>query len=386
MTTVQLSLFNLFWLVHVIIELPMGLIGFFAPFEIPLHGITPTAALPIRLLACFLIASSVACVLVAGLPDYLPGKRAFAIQIMLFHALVGLVFLHLDPAVLRATLPPQVIAFVPVLARAPLPKLVAILHGLISLLGATHIPSQSDAVSAVYAMGGAFLHMSVVQMAQHCVVLGTRIEGDTQQPHCVSLEITLDDYIQPAHVPLDPGGDWLASASRAFVSRARLTQVLDLFTTHILEPLVQQRPLPDATPPQQRPPQPMPVSTARPQTQPIQALNPLRIGDADRDPLAANGDSGPLLGASPSFPGRAPARGDGMLMGPDHPIFHDRLRGPPLGPWGGDGFLPPGAVPPGARFDPVAPAQRPTGNPDWDELRPPGGGGPAFGGFGQMFS
>ncbi|WFD04981.1 hypothetical protein MVES1_000306 [Malassezia vespertilionis] len=386
MTTVQLSLFNLFWLVHVIIELPMGLIGFFAPFEIPLHGITPTAALPIRLLACFLIASSVACVLVAGLPDYLPGKRAFAIQIMLFHALVGLG----DSAATgnsictstgtssaaeagRNTAWPDFIAWYDVVAGY---------HS----VRATHIPSQSDAVSAVYAMGGAFLHMSVVQMAQHCVVLGTRIEGDTQQPHCVSLEITLDDYIQPAHVPLDPGGDWLASASRAFVSRARLTQVLDLFTTHILEPLVQQRPLPDATPPQQRPPQPMPVSTARPQTQPIQALNPLRIGDADRDPLAANGDSGPLLGASPSFPGRAPARGDGMLMGPDHPIFHDRLRGPPLGPWGGDGFLPPGAVPPGARFDPVAPAQRPTGNPDWDELRPPGGGGPAFGGFGQMFS
>lgn len=43
-----------------------------------------------------------------------------------------------------------------------------------------------------------------------------------------------------------------------------------------------------------------------------------------------------------------------MLVGPEHPMFGGELPRPG---WGGDGrtFLPPGAVPPGARFDPVFP-------------------------------
>ncbi|GAA6039205.1 hypothetical protein JCM8097_000469 [Rhodosporidiobolus ruineniae] len=65
--------------------------------------------------------------------------------------------------------------------------------------------------------------------------------------------------------------------------------------------------------------------------------------------------------------------GGGMFMGPNHPLFRDRF-----GPgsdvvgggdggggggrrWGGDGYLPEGGAPPGARFDPVGPVNGPPG-------------------------
>lgn len=82
-----------------------------------------------------------------------------------------------------------------------------------------------------------------------------------------------------------------------------------------------------------------------------------------------------------------------MFMGPGHPIFGGAFgsRRDPAGrgPWGGDGYLPPMGAPPGARFDPVIPgrfgpegnlfgrgiggrAPRRQGDPDNDELMPPG--------------
>ena len=146
---------------------------------------------------------------------------------------------------------------------------------------------------------------------------------------------------------------------------------------------------------------PTPVRSARTQARPTtdapvqptpaaapsrSSPNPLRIGDADRDPLAASGLP-PFPSGGSAMPPLA-SQGDGMVVGPSHPLFQERTRdrSEELGPWGGDGFLPPGAVPPGARFDPVGPfadsaprfprggPRGPSGNPDWDDLPPPGGG------------
>lgn len=113
-------------------------------------------------------------------------------------------------------------------------------------------------------------------------------------------------------------------------------------------------------------------------------VNPLEIGRRDLDPLGIDplGGFGPL----PLFPGSG---GDGMFVGPNHPIFGQRGRGafpPNRGPWGGDGYLPPMGAPTGARFDPVGPfpgrpgfgprgGQPGGGNlrsPDNDEFMPPG--------------
>ncbi|KAF9075966.1 PI31 proteasome regulator N-terminal-domain-containing protein [Rhodocollybia butyracea] len=119
--------------------------------------------------------------------------------------------------------------------------------------------------------------------------------------------------------------------------------------------------------------------------------NPLEIGRRDRDPAPGGSFQPP-----PLF---SPSGGDGMFVGPDHPIFGRRGPGglggiggmPGRGPWGGDGYLPPMGAPPGARFDPVGPGfgtggigpfhgnlgpRRPNlpgeGDPDNDEFMPPG--------------
>lgn len=117
--------------------------------------------------------------------------------------------------------------------------------------------------------------------------------------------------------------------------------------------------------------------------QPVLPNNPLEIGRQDREPFARNPFAPPSL-----FP---PGSGDGMFVGPDHPIFGPRrdMFGE-QGPWGGDGYLPPLGAPPGARFDPVGPGPVPRrggsgprrgGPPGWnvrgpdnDEFMPPGAG------------
>ena len=116
--------------------------------------------------------------------------------------------------------------------------------------------------------------------------------------------------------------------------------------------------------------------------------NPLEVGRSDLDPFGGRGRN--PFQPPPLFPSSG---GDGMFVGPDHPIFGGGIGQdvrPDRGPWGGDGFLPPGAVPPGARFDPVTPGNplqggrgglgpfggrgptRRSGEPDNDEFMPPG--------------
>lgn len=102
--------------------------------------------------------------------------------------------------------------------------------------------------------------------------------------------------------------------------------------------------------------------------------NPLEIGRRDRDPFPNNPFAPP-----PLFPGNG---GDGMFVGPDHPIFGAGMRGQSpgrSGPWGGDGFLPPLGAPAGARFDPVGPGIGPGAPFPGRRPAPRGGGGP-FGG------
>jgi len=118
--------------------------------------------------------------------------------------------------------------------------------------------------------------------------------------------------------------------------------------------------------------------------------NPLQIGRSDLDPLAIQNQPNPFA-PSMLIP---PRQGDGMIVGPDHPIFGGAFgpgrgqRSPGQTPWGGDGFLPPLGAPPGARFDPVGPfggaplgppgrqpfgrAPPRSGDPDFDDALPPG--------------
>lgn len=89
------------------------------------------------------------------------------------------------------------------------------------------------------------------------------------------------------------------------------------------------------------------------------------IGATDLDPLAGLG--GTTGGRVPLGGGE----GDGMILGPNHPLFRERfpLRGQEQD-WGG-------MVPPGARFDPVGPGM--PGMPMPGRPRGGQGGGRNFG-------
>lgn len=139
-------------------------------------------------------------------------------------------------------------------------------------------------------------------------------------------------------------------------------------------------------------PHPVPEEPNQPFQLPSRAPphNPLEIGRRDLDPLPLQNQPHPFRPPS-LFPDNGD---DGMFVGPNHPIFGDRPRFgdlgiPRRGPWGGDGYLPPMGAPAGARFDPVGPfgsrgppgrfGNGPTlprnfnlGDPDNDELMPPG--------------
>lgn len=169
---------------------------------------------------------------------------------------------------------------------------------------------------------------------------------------------------------------------------------------------------------------PLGVYPSQPPRQPAQAPSrtPFDVGRADLDPMGLplrnplglpdiGGVGGPLDGGD---------NGGGMYVGPNHPLFRERfgepnslfgdeedfnrggigglgegMRGGGNGGgvgrrWGGDSWLPEGAAPPGARFDPIGPGpihpQNGQGLPGFpgSAQDPFGGrGGRGGGGFGR---
>ncbi|KAG2141115.1 hypothetical protein DEU56DRAFT_941427 [Suillus clintonianus] len=101
----------------------------------------------------------------------------------------------------------------------------------------------------------------------------------------------------------------------------------------------------------------------------LRPRNPLEIGRRNLDPF---GGINPFRPPS-LFPGNG---GDGMFVGPDHPIFGirgdrgDRSHGM-RGPWGGDGYLNPSF---NGRPRRGPPGSGNTRDPDNDEFMPPGAG------------
>ncbi|ORY28411.1 hypothetical protein BCR33DRAFT_772869 [Rhizoclosmatium globosum] len=105
-------------------------------------------------------------------------------------------------------------------------------------------------------------------------------------------------------------------------------------------------------------------------------------GDLDLDPFAA------APGLIPPRGGLGGIGGGGMFVGPGHPIFGgggsgSGSSGPIYGGPGAGGYLPPGAVPPNARFDPIGPfGPAPGYGPGYNG---PSGRGGFGGGIGSPF-
>lgn len=221
------------------------------------------------------------------------------------------------------------------------------------------------------------------------------------------MDISANDFTSPSFFPYDPQADNPPPLIHGYISSNRVADFISQLKLKIIQNIMpglykegysegsdpaQSSSSPRRDSPANNParPQPFPPPYApeRPFGEPshIPSRNPLEIGRRDLDPLGVDPLAG--FGPPPLFPGGS--GGDGMFVGPNHPIF-GRGRGafpPNRGPWGGDGYLPPMGAPPGARFDPVDPGPFPgnTGlgprgglpgggnlrGPDNDEFMPPG--------------
>ncbi|KAH9062168.1 PI31 proteasome regulator N-terminal-domain-containing protein [Lactarius vividus] len=248
--------------------------------------------------------------------------------------------------------------------------------------------------------------VKVVKLGSRTLINGIAVESDKT----ASLDIATNDFTSPSFFPFDAQAANPPPLIHGYISSNRVADFLDQLKLKIIQNLMPglhkegYTEGPPATTPSSSNPRrgsPGPRDPARPQ--PIlppygperifgepSSRNPLEIGRRDLDPLGINPLGG--FGPPPLFPGSG---GDGMFVGPNHPIFGQRGRGafpPNRGPWGGDGYLPPMGAPPGARFDPVGPGLGPFpgrtgfgprggqpgggnfGEPDNDEFMPPGAG------------
>jgi proteasome inhibitor subunit 1 (PI31) len=242
----------------------------------------------------------------------------------------------------------------------------------------------------------------------HCTVI---LSNNLQSDKAASLDISTNDFVSPSFFPHDLTSADAQPLVHGFIASNRITDFMSRFKLQIVQRLIPglrkdgytEEPdsnVAGSNPPRSDNPQP---ARPRPQEPPhapdyypsnIPPENPLSIGRSDLDPFPGMNPSNPFA-PSPLFP---PHGGDGMFVGPDHPIFSGRVPGglggrPGPGRWGGDGFLPPMGAPPGARFDPVGPGPFPGGiggiggrgrgsggppgggnmrGPDNDEFMPPG--------------
>jgi proteasome inhibitor subunit 1 (PI31) len=224
-----------------------------------------------------------------------------------------------------------------------------------------------------------------------------------QSDRTASLDISTNDFTSQSFFPFDAQAYRPPPLIHGYISSNRVVDFISQLKLKIVQnimPGLHKEGYSEGSDPRQSPssprrdparPQPFspPYAPERPIGEPslIPSRNPLEIGRRDLDPLGVD----PLASFSPPplFPGGS--GGDGMFVGPNHPIF-GRGRGafpPNRGPWGGDGYLPPMGAPPGARFDPVGPGPLgpfpgntgPRGGlpgggnlrgPDNDEFMPPG--------------
>ncbi|TBU33215.1 PI31 proteasome regulator N-terminal-domain-containing protein [Dichomitus squalens] len=232
--------------------------------------------------------------------------------------------------------------------------------------------------------------VKVTKLGSRTLVNSIAVETDK----VASLDIPTNDFTSPSFFPHElsesssPFVHGFISSNRVddLISQLRLTTVQKLipglrkegYTETVTEtetragPSQPRAPQPDAPPARPRPDEP-PLPPGRSPAGFPYPRNPLEIGRRDLDPFPSNPFAPPPLFGSNG--------GGGMFVGPDHPIFGAGIRDPGpggMGPWGGDGYLPPLGAPPGARFDPIGPAFGP-GVP-FPGRMPPGGRGGPFGG------
>jgi len=328
----------------------------------------------------------------------------------------------LDPSAVLARLP----ALLPQDSKklsSQTEAIAALLHTVLTLLDFRLIAVDDDAPASSYESnalpaawtahgpGSYTLRYRHTQSSLEFVLKVSKLAGrtvvngiSTETEKITSLDVQTKDFTSQSFFPHETSSN--EPLVHGFISSSRVADLISSFKLQIISKLLpglrkdgyqdsEPATVAPATsgpsrrqqPPPAQPDDPDPFNPGRlyqPPPRPNPNRNPLEIGRSDLDPFP-----NPLAPPRPLFGG---ADGDGMYVGPNHPIFGGGIGGAPRR--GGDGYLPPMAAPPGARFDEIVPpfggapgvprAPLRRGEPDNDEFMPPrqGSGNP----YDDMFS
>ncbi|KAK7681391.1 hypothetical protein QCA50_015483 [Cerrena zonata] len=76
---------SVIFLLHIALEVPLALQGLWSPVALPFLQLNNTAVVFLKLYAALVAGTCAAALLVFSLPEFLPGKRALAIALCLYH-------------------------------------------------------------------------------------------------------------------------------------------------------------------------------------------------------------------------------------------------------------------------------------------------------------
>ncbi|KAF8609166.1 hypothetical protein BDV93DRAFT_518021 [Ceratobasidium sp. AG-I] len=80
---------SVIFLLHIAVEIPVAIQGIWAGHSLPFIQMTNTTLVLLKLYSALMLASCLASLLCFGLPEFLPGKRAFAIQLLIYHSVAA---------------------------------------------------------------------------------------------------------------------------------------------------------------------------------------------------------------------------------------------------------------------------------------------------------
>ncbi|KAL4079406.1 hypothetical protein J3A83DRAFT_4356266 [Scleroderma citrinum] len=80
---------SIVFLLHVALEAPLAVSTFFSPLSLPFLQMTNTTLVLLKLYSAFITATCVTTLLAYSLPEFLPGKRALAIGLCIYHTVAS---------------------------------------------------------------------------------------------------------------------------------------------------------------------------------------------------------------------------------------------------------------------------------------------------------
>ncbi|KAF8679533.1 hypothetical protein RHS04_04660 [Rhizoctonia solani] len=116
------------FLLHIAVEAPFALQGIWAGHSLPFIQLTNTTLVLLKLYSAVLLASCLASLLCFNLPEFLPGKRAFALQLLAYHSIAATVLFQ-SPRFI-----PHSLGSVAESASITPEKIWGALHGVVSVL------------------------------------------------------------------------------------------------------------------------------------------------------------------------------------------------------------------------------------------------------------